>query len=171
MPAHTSLPFSRKEAYKARAFYANGLVKLMPSPRGRVAVIHRIADKVYSRKPISSLADPYALGPGRSGLSLHQAGVMAMLAGLRGRGPSSRWLRSLYSLRPSELPSRRAFVLPIAPVLMDYPSSTGAQRALFRTVPMGGAYDIRGTPIDELGTKSSLLAFLPNHTERGAEGV
>src|SRR5215216_3980341 len=44
------LPFSRKEAYKARAFYANGLVKLMPSPRGRVAVIHRIADKGCSRK-------------------------------------------------------------------------------------------------------------------------
>jgi hypothetical protein len=34
-----------------------------------VAAIHPVAAKVNSRKPISSLADPYALGPGLRGVS------------------------------------------------------------------------------------------------------
>ncbi len=78
-------------------------------------------------------------GPGRSELSLQQAGVMVMLPGLRGRNLITRVLGWSFSSRPRIRPEI-ALHLPVnflwplfysPPVLAVYPFLTEAQRALF----------------------------------------
>ncbi len=68
-------------------------------------------------------------------------GNTSRIADARGRGLSSRGLQSCYSEALRAL-SRRAFVLPIAPVRHPYPSSTGAQLLLLASDGYDG-YDTR----------------------------